>query len=405
MKALAPLWLVVALSAAQPQNPPLDEIRAKMGRNLAQAPNYTCTQTIDRWSEGNLCRECEYRDRLRLEIAVIGNRERFSWPGADAFEDREILDMVGDMGRGGGMVLSGDFSSLARGVFVLPGVEYTAGAAATIAGRPVYQFLYTISAKRSGLIARIDGRQGAVGFRGSFWADAESLDVVRLTLEAVEIPPGLNLEKAEVATDYHRARIGESDFLLPATTESSTVTRTGVRSRNRTVYGGCRQYVGASTIRYGESGDAPAAEAPAASAPQPASVPAGLLLQAALAEPLDLKRCAIGDEVTFVVLTGARRGEFRAPKGALIRGRIAQCTVHIRPHPFFALALRTTTLESGGKRVPFPAQLESADEFPPRRGLPQFRIGRDGVLAVETIRFNIPKSFRFYWRTVSGEKP
>src|SRR5262249_10954751 len=63
-------------------------IKARMTEHLAQLPNYTCHETIDRM----LRRGSDFRrvDTVELEVAFIGRQELFSRPGTDRFGEQPI---------------------------------------------------------------------------------------------------------------------------------------------------------------------------------------------------------------------------------------------------------------------------------------------------------------------------
>jgi hypothetical protein len=397
------VWLAAAAVAGQPENGPLASIKARMAENLARIPNYTCTQSIERWHPGEDCPTCQYLDRLRLEVAVFGGREHFAWPGAGSFEDRDIIELMG----GGALFLS-DFAGLATGIFVRDRADYVFGGETAIGGRRALRFAYKVAAKDSGFRVRIDQAEGVVGYSGSFWADGETLDLLRLEVQVTEIPAQLNLGEATAVVEYHRVRIGDSDFLLPRTTNSVIVTRRGVKSRNRTVYSACHQYVGESTIHFGESDEATLTPAPAPAGIAASSAPPGLKIHTVLAASVDLSQCAVGDAVTLVVAGSARGGGFRVPKGALLRGRITRFVDRTAPRALTVLGLRVSTLEIGDQRFAFRGRLLDAwgiEGGPHPLKFPLAAEGADALLFIDPGNPQVPKNYHFLWITAPQEKP
>jgi hypothetical protein len=80
----------------------LERVRTQMASNLARLPDYTCLQTIQRMERRIPARRFELMDTVRLEVALIGGNELFSWPGATAFDDNDVLQIVpvGLIGKG-----------------------------------------------------------------------------------------------------------------------------------------------------------------------------------------------------------------------------------------------------------------------------------------------------------------
>ncbi len=60
------LWLAVAYGGAA-QVETGKAAAERMAENVKRIPNYTCTENVERWTRGEPCAECEYRDRVRLE--------------------------------------------------------------------------------------------------------------------------------------------------------------------------------------------------------------------------------------------------------------------------------------------------------------------------------------------------
>ena len=115
-------WLFLAVTAAlaAPQPDPgvapevlLARIRLRMKDNLERLPNYTCRQTIERSQRLSSSRRFRLVDAIRLEVALVGGKELFAWPGETSFQDREISQLVS-----GGAIGNGDFALHARSVFL-----------------------------------------------------------------------------------------------------------------------------------------------------------------------------------------------------------------------------------------------------------------------------------------------
>src|SRR5258708_22695869 len=85
------LWAAI-LSAQQDGEPDalLARIQAKVRADLARLPDYVCVQTVERAHRAKAREEFKLLDTLRLEVALIRNRERFAWLDARRFEDREV---------------------------------------------------------------------------------------------------------------------------------------------------------------------------------------------------------------------------------------------------------------------------------------------------------------------------
>lgn len=401
----APL-LLGAVCAAQTGDPRLAAIIERMADNLRRVPNYTCTQTVDRFKRGEPCRDCEYRDRLRLDVAFAGTHEQFAWPGDSEFADRNIFELIGT-----GTIVTGDFASFASHVFVMDHPDFTYTGEAVLGGRRAHRYDYRVGADRTTFGAQIGEERGNSAYSGSFWADAETQDVIRLAIEATEFPRRLDMAEVKAAVSYARIPIGRSDFLLPRSTEAEILTRKGILSRNRTEYNACRQYVSESTIRFGEEPSAAPGGMKREPADRPLPLPAGLQLSTYLASAVRLREGAVGDPVTFIVAREVSEGAVRVPKGALLEGRIVTLVEHLRPAHFTTLGIRTTAIKFNGTRVEFRGSLARVigyDTESAHRGPQSIRFetrGNRSMLYLGPGQRQIAKGFQFYWNSLPQERP
>ena len=111
------MFLFVVSSPAQetrlsPELALLARVRQRMAENLDRLPNYTCQETIERLVRRQPDKEPIMSDKVRLEVALIGLKEMFAWPGSPGFEFSSAGEMVAV-----GAARFGDFGSLAHTLF------------------------------------------------------------------------------------------------------------------------------------------------------------------------------------------------------------------------------------------------------------------------------------------------
>jgi hypothetical protein len=253
-------------------------------------------------------------DVVRLEVALVNGKELFAWPGERNFQDREVSDMVT-----GGAIGNGNFALHAKSIFQGEAASFAYRGREEVNGRAAVRYDYEVPRDRSGLWLRVGEARGIAGYRGSFWADAESLDLIRLEVRTTVIPPNVPLAGSRSAMEYERVAIGDHDYLLPGSSELALMDLNGNESRNRVQLMNCRQYTGESILTFGE---APAAAAMPESARE-FEVPEHIELEVLFEEGLRLEGAAVGDRVEGIV---AREGRLRRmlviPKRAQVVGRV-----------------------------------------------------------------------------------
>ncbi|MEZ5404127.1 MAG: hypothetical protein R2729_30890 [Bryobacteraceae bacterium] len=409
-------WLIVAAVAAagvcaaqsEPSHPGIApevlriaRIKVRARENLEQLPNYTCTETIERSRRGAKSRRFRLTDTLRLEVALVGGKELYAWPGANKFDDRELRDMVG------GTIGNGSFALHARSVFLSNVPTYKYIGEVEEFGRKLYRYSYYVPVNRSGYQLlnrsgyqlRVGDVSGVAGYHGEFDVDSQSLDLVRLEVIAHDIPPHVTLAAARDEMRYQRVAIGESDFLLPHSSELSLTGLDGEESRNRTSFANCHQYSGESTISFD---DPP----PTASAAPPGPVaevelPEGLILETRLVEPLSLQTIAIGDIVEVEVTSNAKKAKATiVPRGARAHGRVLAYRREYNRSEMHILRLRLEEIEFPGARAEILA-------IPVGARIPQGNstaVDKTGIIYLRGQRQSLMKGTPLIWR-IEAKQP
>jgi hypothetical protein len=251
-----------------------------------------------------------------------------------------------------------------------------------------------------------------VAYHGSFWVDANSMDLMRLEVEADQIPPSLHLARAGDSVDYMRADIGGNMFLLPQAAELLMTDDNNSDSRNRTSFSGCRQYLGESTLLFSD----PVPDAAPKAAPQWTELPDALLVDLNLDTSISLSSAAVGDPITGILERPIKKnGTTLVPKGALLHGRITLLRSHSMPQGGYVVGLRFMELESGLLHSKVRLELEhivaattnitlpaaQSDRFIEREKVREFKNpAYGGVLLVRGNTGKLARGLRMQWRTV-----
>jgi hypothetical protein len=356
-------------------------------------------------------------DRLRLEVAMVGNREFYAWPGDSKFEEKSIVQLIPN-----GTIGSGDFALHAYAVFLSRGPTYTYAGETVRNGRRLIRFDYRVADKDSGYTLRVPPHEAQVGYHGSFLVDGVTLDLVRLEVAAADIPPDLGLTGAVDAMEYSRVRIGDGEYTLPASSELLLSKPPDTENRNRIEFSRCRQFTGESRLTFGET---PLAEQPHA---QPAAakvvLPQAARLDLILESAIDSATSAVGDEVSARLESDVKKGATVViPKGTRVTGRITLLARVSEPAPHFAVRLSFFTLESGQRQADFTARLEAimvaggASTYQTRALRVPYAGNRNtfimisdeppspGVadLVMTGVRAELPRGLRLIWRTGGQE--
>jgi hypothetical protein len=354
------LWAAI-LSAQQDHEPDalLARIQAKVREDLARLPDYICVQTVERAHRAKDREEFKLLDTLRLEVALIGNRERFAWLDASRFDDRELRDMVGK-----GAIGTGNFALHTKHVFEPRVAEFKAAGETMHQGRRALRYDYEVPWENSSYRIRLAPQEEVVAFRGSFLVDAETLDLLRLEVRADEIPQELGLDRVMTSLEYARAMIGPLDSLLPKFSELTMVSLDGSESRNRTKLGDCRQYLADSKLSFDEPPAADPVVVVAKSATAP-DLPRRLTMELSLDSEIALGTAAVGDPIRAVLVRPLKDGErVLAPEGSVALGNIVRLEKQGQPFDHYEIALQFHTLETNQTRYECSATMTEVGPAP-----------------------------------------
>jgi hypothetical protein len=362
---------------------------------MTGVPNYTCLETIDRTKRAHTS-EFLPIDKIRLEVSVVGGKEMFARPGARSFDNRDVTSLVP-----GGLIGSGMFSSLTRTLFVKDKGTLKYRGKDDLDGQASVRYDFRLTRQESGFKVQIDNRQEPLAFKGSFWFDPATLDLLRLEAHADALPADLNVEEAFIRTAYARTHIGNSDALLPKRSELTATYLSGATERDAIEFSGCHEYASESTISFG----APSGSAPAGG-PQVRGVdlPAGLLLPIELETPIDSETAAVGDALRARVVEDVRyQGNLLAPRGAAVTGRISKLERTSAPERV-VLGMEFDAIEWETGRAAFQAELVDIDGKSAGANRPiamESGIPGVAVFRIDGAQFRIAPGFHMAWRTLA----
>lgn len=252
----AVLLIGLAALAIADELPPevvrLARIKQKMRAELEHFPDYVCVENIERFQKiGKL--PFRRLDTLRFDVAYVGGKELFAQPGAIGPHTEDIVAY----GKAG-FIGIGNYSGFLHGLFAMEKARFTSPLQKDSRvpgriwpGRPALRYDFEYSAFLSNFVVSLHGTSGVVGVRGAIWADAGSLDLLRMEMHAIEIPAELDLLESDYhAIDYARVRIGKSQPLLPKSAEMVMKTFDGEQDRNIMRFSGCRQFTSESIAHF-----------------------------------------------------------------------------------------------------------------------------------------------------------
>ena len=325
----------------------LARIKSAIKRHLDGMPNYTCLQTVERHQRLPNASKESLIDILRLEVAYVADRELYAWPGSKRFEETELRDLVTT-----GAFSTGSFALHARAIFLGDGTTFRFAGEVDLEGQPALRFDYDTVQFRSGYSIRNPRRQlsATVAYHGTIWARRDDLELLRIFIEADDIPPEIEIQLATDRLDYQLMHIGSTDALLPSHSEVQITDNRGRVSINRTRLSRCKQYSGESTLSFE---DATEGTSPSAKLTRELIFEPHTELELSLDQELNHEDFAVGDAIQATLRTDIRSGKtIIAAKGSIAKGRILRLSRDDGEVTTFNITLQFDELLGEGWRAP-----------------------------------------------------
>lgn len=233
----------------------LQRIRETISNRLSHLPNYTCHEVVDRLFRSSNSGELRHLDKLEFEVAFVDNTELFAKTGAARFESASLSTIVG-----GGTIGSGAFASHAGALFWGNIATFRYAGLGKKAGHKTYRYDYEVPVEKSHFLLKHGSAEGIVAYKGSFWADSETLDLVRLELKVDHIPAFMGVSSVFEWMGYTIVQIRGSEFLIPEKSEMTAFDESGNYSLNIIKFADCREFKGESLVKYGSPGSTNSAD-------------------------------------------------------------------------------------------------------------------------------------------------
>lgn len=331
-------WVALAQTPEQ-----LAKIKSTVEDNLDRLPNYTCTESIQRFERPMIDgqRKLMMSETVRLEVAFVDGSELFGWPGAAKIDESDVGKMID------GSIGNGYFALFSQNVFSTPSASYQYVNSDALDGKPAVRYDYRVPQSSGTYVIRGDAGKAAVGFHGSFWVNPATLDLIRITAIVDDPPQVLGISSTSSVLDFERKPIGSSSFVLPRAAQLLVVDTDAIERENRLSFAGCHQFVGESVLKFDVPASEPAAAAKAAIAK--ISLPDDFTVDFNLDTPIEWGSAAGGDPVHGTLRDSVQsRAGIVVPKGAVLSGRIAHLALR---GDLYYVELTLTSLDFDGGRA------------------------------------------------------
>ncbi len=201
--------------SAEEQAKLLDEVRQYALNYTQRLPDFICLEQTRRYVDTTLQESWRLVDLLTAQLSYFNQKEDYKLISQNG---RAVTDMA--YASVEGAFSMGDFGSTMRDIF--DPASHTSFAWerwATLRGRRMRIFSYRVPLRLYTIVYQGEqkdrGQRIKVTYRGSIFVDGESSTIIRITQEALSIPPSFPVRQARATLDYDFVKIGDTEFFLP----------------------------------------------------------------------------------------------------------------------------------------------------------------------------------------------
>jgi hypothetical protein len=176
-------------------------------------PNFICQEVMARYRQRG-------REQTPLDVVsaeIIYDRAKESYRNVK-INDRPTDTSLEEIG---GSWSTGEFASTLLSLFSTDtNARFRSGGASSISGFSAQVYDFDVPRENSRWTLHVESQTLVPAYKGSVWVDPSTARVLRIEMQARNIPSDFPLDTIESAVDYSYVSIGGTSFLLPVHAES-----------------------------------------------------------------------------------------------------------------------------------------------------------------------------------------
>jgi len=193
----------VVARSSDPNRPFIERARETAYSFVETLPNYTVKQVTTRYQNERAI------DNLTCDLIVENGKERYQNLMRNGKALKEKAEESGSWS-------SGEFASTLQDIFSsATNANFRPRGSTTIFQRSAMLYDFTVEQPNSHWTIRTQQEQYLPAYKGTLWIDKETARILRIEMQARNVPTAFPLDKVESAVDYNFVKIGTQSVLLP----------------------------------------------------------------------------------------------------------------------------------------------------------------------------------------------
>ncbi len=217
-------------------------------------PDYICTQMTRRFYDPTGKESWRRADEIATKLSYFNQKEKYQFILFNGAPTEKSMDQLG------GTTSQGEFGSLMKGIFEpRTSAEFHWERWGQLRGHLCHVYKYTVDQEHSEWsIYDGEAKQSVVpAYEGEVFVDENTNQVLRVTLDSVNIPNDFRVRVAKSVLDYDYQTISDQKFLLPMKLTTRLDDNRHYQSRNDVEFRNYRKFSADTVLTFDTDAPAP----------------------------------------------------------------------------------------------------------------------------------------------------
>ena len=237
-----------AAPALTPRQAFVEKARGVAVAYVEGLPNYVCQEVTTRYVSETRQPNWQMIDNVSAEVVYENRKETYRNVAINGKPTKKAPEETGAWS-------TGEFGTILRNLFE-PGTDadFKYAEDDTIERQSASVYKFAVERLRSSWKIWVPGQYILPAYKGSVWIDKQNANVLRIEMQADEIPPEFPRIAVETAVDYDYITLGTTEkFLLPVHAEVLSCARgSNECERNVIEFRNYHKFTGESTIKFNQ---------------------------------------------------------------------------------------------------------------------------------------------------------
>lgn len=207
-----PVYVPPAAPSSEEQARILNAAKQYALNYSARIPDFICTQVTRRFIDPSGMEFWRAEDVIQERLSYFEGHEDYKV----VLYNNRVVEMAHD--KLGGATSSGEFASMMKEIFnPQTETEFDWERWGTLRSRRMHVFSYKVLQSRSKYSISAGSAHQVIiaGYHGLIYVDRETNAVLKITMQADDLPAGFPIRDVTLSLDYDHVSISDRDFILP----------------------------------------------------------------------------------------------------------------------------------------------------------------------------------------------